>query len=41
MTDIPIDEVKRRNKQRPKWKRVPEEAIDNMYSRFSTQKVPI
>lgn len=40
MTDIPIDEVKRRNKQRPKWKRVPEEAIDNMYSRFSTQKVP-
>lgn len=40
MTDIPIDEVKRRNKQRPRWKRVPEEAIDNMYSRFSTQKVP-
>lgn len=40
MTDIPIDEVKRRNKQRPEWKWVPEEAIDNMYARFTTQKVP-
>lgn len=40
MTDIPIDEVKRRNKLRPEWKRVPEEAIDNMYSRFETQQVP-
>ena len=40
MTDIPIDEVKRRNKQRPEWKWVPEEVIDNMYARFSTQKVP-
>ena len=40
MTDIPIEEVKRRNKLRPEWKWVPEEAIDNMYSRFSTQKIP-
>ena len=40
MTNIPIDEVKRRNKQRPEWKWVPEEAIDNMYARFTTQKVP-
>lgn len=40
MTDVPIEEVKRRNKLRPEWKWVPEEAIDNMYSRFSTQKVP-
>ena len=39
-TNIPIEEVKRRNKLRPEWKRVPEEAIDNMYSRFSTQKIP-
>lgn len=40
MTDIPIDEVKRRNKSRPEYKQVPERAIDNIYSRFKTQKVP-
>lgn len=40
MTDLPIEECKRRNKQRPEWKRVPDEAIDNMYSRFNTQKIP-
>lgn len=39
-TDIPIDEVKRRNANREVLKRVPEEVIDKMYSRFATQKVP-
>lgn len=43
MTDIPIDVVKQQNKDRAvktpyKW--VPEEVIENMYSRFSTQGVP-
>lgn len=39
-TDIPIDEVKRRNSSRAELKRVPDEAIDKMYSRFKTQKIP-
>ena len=39
-TDIPIEETKRRNLSRPEYKRVPEEVIDNMYSRFKTQKIP-
>lgn len=39
-TDISIDEVKRRNANREVLKRVPEEAIDKMYSRFTTQKIP-
>lgn len=39
-TDIPIDEVKRRNANREELKRVPDEAIDKMYSRFKTQKIP-
>lgn len=39
-TDIPIEEVKRRNASREPLKRVPEEAIDKMYSRFVTQKIP-
>ena len=39
-TDIPIEEVKRRNTNREVLKRVPEEAIDKMYSRFATQKIP-
>lgn len=39
-TDIPIDEVKRRNRSREPFKRVSEEVIDRMYSRFATQKVP-
>ena len=39
-TDIPIEEVKRRNANREVLKRVPEEAIDKMYSRFATQKIP-
>ena len=40
MTDIPIDEVKRRNLQREPLKRVPDMAIEKMYSRFATQKIP-
>lgn len=39
-TDIPIEEVKRRNSNREPLKRVPEEVIDKMYSRFKTQKIP-
>lgn len=39
-TDIPIDEVKRRNAERDILKRVPDEVIDKMYSRFATQKIP-
>lgn len=39
-TEIPIEEVKRRNANREVLKRVPEEAIDKMYSRFATQKIP-
>lgn len=40
MTDVPIDECKRRNAGRIPLKRVPEEVIDKMYSRFRTQKIP-
>ena len=39
-TDIPIEEVKRRNANREALKRVPDEVIDKMYSRFVTQKIP-
>ena len=39
-TDVPIEEVKRRNANREELKRVPEEVIDKMYSRFATQKIP-
>lgn len=39
-TNIPIEEVKRRNANREILKRVPEETIDKMYSRFATQKIP-
>lgn len=40
MTDIPIEEVKRRNANRDELKRVPDEVIDKFYSRFETQQVP-
>lgn len=40
MTDIPIEECKRRNRLRPVYKQVPDESIDKMYSRFATQKIP-
>lgn len=39
-TDVPIEEVKRRNANREPLKRVPENVIDNMYARFATQKIP-
>lgn len=40
MTDIPIEETKRRNAQRESIKRVPESVIDKFYSRFATQHIP-
>ena len=40
LTSLPIEECKRRNAGREPLKRVPEEAIDKMYARFTTQKVP-
>ena len=39
-TNIPIDVVKERNKNRPQYKQVPESVIDNQYARFETQKIP-
>lgn len=40
-TDIPIEVTKERNRNRlPVMKRVPDSAIDKMYSRFQTQKIP-
>lgn len=41
MTDLPIEECKRRNKLRqPSYKIVSEHVIDNQYSRFETQQIP-
>lgn len=40
MTDIPIEETKRRNAQRENLKRVPDEVIDKFYSRFAIQQIP-
>ena len=39
-TDVPIEECKRRNNLRIAMKRVPNEVIDKMYSRFKTQGIP-
>lgn len=39
-TTLPIEECKRRNKERAEIKQVPEDVIDKMYSRFRTQKIP-
>ena len=40
-TNVPIEECKKRNKNRlPKYKVVPDTVIDNMYSRFSSQNIP-
>ncbi|MBQ2803175.1 MAG: AAA family ATPase [Lachnospiraceae bacterium] len=39
-TSVPKEEAKRRNAGREELKRVPEEVIDRMYSRFATQKIP-
>ena len=40
MTNIPIEEVLIRNKQRIAQKIVPEEYIERVYSRFETQQIP-
>lgn len=40
MTNIPIEECKKRNASREPLKRVPDTAIDRMYARFATQKIP-
>lgn len=41
MTNIPLEECKRRNASRlPEYKRVPEHAIENQYARFASQKIP-
>lgn len=40
MTDIPLEVCKERNKNREEYKRVPEQALENIYSRFATQGVP-
>ena len=40
MTDLPIEECKKRNTEREAYRQVPEEVIDNMYARFATQKIP-
>lgn len=37
-TDVPIETCKERNRTREEFKRVPEEVIDKMYSRFQTQE---
>ena len=39
-TDVPIETVKERNKQRDPLKIVPDAAIEKCYSRFATQKIP-
>lgn len=39
-TDVPIELAKIRNRNRPPYKQVPDEAIENVYSRFETQDVP-
>lgn len=39
-TDIPIEVTKQRNRMRPAVKQVPDGAIEKMYSRFQTQKIP-
>lgn len=39
-TGIPIEVVKERSRGREPLKQVPDEAIEKMYSRFATQKIP-
>lgn len=39
-TDIPIETAKERNMNREPLRRVPEQVIDRMYSRFKTQNIP-
>lgn len=37
-TDVPMEVCKERNRTREKYKRVPDEVIEKMYSRFATQE---
>lgn len=39
-TDIPIEEVRKRNLNREKYKIVPNESIDRVYKAFSKEKIP-
>lgn len=39
-TDIPLSKCLERNKLRPSYKIVPDEAIKNIYARFATQQIP-
>lgn len=39
-TDIPLETCLKQNKMRPEIKQVPQRAIENIYARFATQKVP-
>jgi predicted kinase len=39
-SSVPLEELLRRNQQREDWKRVPEIAIRNSYSRMTTERVP-
>ena len=39
-TNIPIEEVKKRNANREPLKRIPDKEIDKMYARFRSQKIP-
>ncbi len=40
MTGVPIEEAKRRNRERDPVDFVPDEYIDRVYSRFETQQIP-
>ena len=39
-TGVPLDVCLKQNKMRPEVKQVPSKAIENIYARFATQKVP-
>lgn len=39
-TDIPLETCLKQNKMRPEVKQVPQKAIENIYARFATQKIP-
>lgn len=39
-TDIPLETCLKQNKMRPEVKQVPQKAIENIYARFVTQKIP-
>lgn len=39
-TKVSLEDCKKQNKLRPEYKWVPDEAIENIYARFATQKIP-